>query len=196
MVSGRRLRRGMRRHDVWRRRRLMLWRHRRGRRRNLDRGRTNRRRRLLPRCDFRARRLGTRYRLRTSHRLRPRRDGDRRPVGFFGQCQGFDAGGADRGLARYLCACAYNIGLDHHVRWSADHQEMLNIIPAHDDQLAAAIERRAVNDSEARLTVALGGGGQRSRPKAAQEVGGGADEDQDDRKRNNELHGERELQAE
>jgi hypothetical protein len=47
----------------------------------------------------------------------------------------------------------HDIGLDHDVGGAADHQEMLDIVAADQDQAAAAVDGGGVDDGEARVAL-------------------------------------------
>jgi hypothetical protein len=48
-----------------------------------------------------------------------------------------------------------DVGLDHHVGRSADHQEVLDIIAAHEHEPPASIHRGSINDRESRHSPAI-----------------------------------------
>jgi hypothetical protein len=67
---------------------------------------------------------------------------------------GLDAGGrktGERRVARRAGSRAHDVAFDEDVVGSADHDEMLDMIPAHQHQLALPVEIEGVHDSEARL---------------------------------------------
>jgi hypothetical protein len=49
---------------------------------------------------------------------------------------------------------ADDVGLDHDIGRTADHQKMLDIVPADEDQPPPAIDRGCINDGEAGLASA------------------------------------------
>ena len=55
---------------------------------------------------------------------------------------------------------AHDVRLDHHVARAADHQEMLDIVAADQDQAAAAVDGGGVDHRQPRLAAAGGGGAQ------------------------------------
>jgi hypothetical protein len=58
------------------------------------------------------------------------------------------------GIASLSRLGADNRGFDHHVVRPADHQEMLDIIAAHDDELPLPVDLEGIYDAEALLAAA------------------------------------------
>ncbi|HKH33581.1 MAG TPA: hypothetical protein VKA80_05365 [Beijerinckiaceae bacterium] len=107
------------------------------------------------------------------HRLRPRRVRLERPAdeGCLGRRQRIDGGGARRngfrktlrfdplrcdfrlGLKSYA-GYSHDVGLDHDIVRPTDEEQMLDIIPAQQDELALTVEVVHVDNAEARLARA------------------------------------------
>ena len=96
----------------------------------------------------------------------------------------FRAGGASR--VGDGCA-AHDIGFDHDVARAADHQQMLDVVAADDDELAPAVDGGGIDHGEARLAAARGGIDPR-RAEPAHQPGGRADQQQNEDECDDEVH--------
>jgi hypothetical protein len=102
--------------------------------------------------------------------------------------RGFGLGGPGGGVAVSRGrARAHDVGLHHHVGRPADHQEMLDVVAADDDELPAAVDVGGIDHRKARLAAA-GGGVDAGRAEAPHQPGGGADQHQHDHECNDEIH--------
>ena len=96
--------------------------------------------------------------------------------------------------SRAPTARAHDVGFDHHVARSADHQQMLDVVAADDDELAAPVDGGSVDHGEPRLAGA-GGGVEARRAEPAHQPGGCADQQQDDDKCDDKVHRSRQVHA-
>jgi hypothetical protein len=116
--------------------------------------------------------------------LRRRRSGEGRGRGLRGGGSGRRGRlGGDLLVARQsLRLRADNLRLDHDIIGAADHQEMFDIVAAHDDELALAVERESVDQAEPRL--ARPAPARKSQPMAKQQaIGDNERYDRDDGER-------------
>jgi hypothetical protein len=123
-----------------------------------------------------------------------------RPHRLFFQRNGAGHGFREDGCpgSRHL-ACgrrgANDIRLDHDVGRAADHHQMLDIVAAYQDELAAGVHRGGVDHGEAWLAPAPAGGCQGAAAEPAHQPGGEGDQHQDHDKGNNELGGPGDLHS-
>jgi hypothetical protein len=73
-----------------------------------------------------------------------------------------------------------DIGFDHHVGWSADHQEMFDVIAAHEHKPAAAIHRGSINHGKPRHPPAIRVSAHTASTESANQPGSGSDQRKND----------------
>ena len=90
---------------------------------------------------------------------------------------------------------AHDIGLDHHVGRTADHQQMFDIVAADQHQAPASVDCGRIDHGEARLAAARGAP-RRLGAEAAHQPGGQADQCQHHQEGDEESRGQRHFRAE
>ena len=90
---------------------------------------------------------------------------------------------------------AHDIGFDHDVARAADHQQMLDIVAADQDQPAASVDGRGIDHREAGLAAARRRRAQPLGAEAAHQEGGHADQGEHDDECEEESHRERHVRA-
>jgi hypothetical protein len=85
-------------------------------------------------------------------------------------------------------AGAHDVHLDHDVGRPADHQEMLDIVAADQDELAAGIDLGGVDDGQSRLAAARARRGEAIGPEPADQPRSRENEDENDDEGEQELH--------
>jgi hypothetical protein len=91
--------------------------------------------------------------------------------------------GARRRALRRLITLRHtpdDIGLDHDVGRPADHQEMFNVIPAHEHKPAAAIHRGGINHGKSRHASAIRTGADAAPAESANQPGSSSDQREND----------------
>jgi hypothetical protein len=92
-----------------------------------------------------------------------------------------------RGVTRACRGRAHDVGLDHHVGRAANHQQMLDVVAADDDELAPSVDRRGIDHRKPRLAVARAGLKTRD-AEPADQPGGRTDQPKHDDKGDDEVH--------
>ena len=103
------------------------------------------------------------------------------------------ARGGDVAIGRLA---AHDIGFDQDVGRAADHDQVFDIVAAHDHELAAAIDGAGFDHRETRLASARGGAAEAVGAEAAHEPGRRADQREYDDEGDEEAHREWCLRAE